>query len=128
MEDYPKEVEITKQKKAILRHLSVDDAKKIDDFLKEFPLKEKTFITEEIDDAEGIENWIEQANKSTFPCVIAEYGDKIIGLVFVRSPKKAPSQQFTDMILMVESDYRQTHVPSFLSREYFSKALKKKKK
>jgi L-amino acid N-acyltransferase YncA len=127
MEEYPKEIEITQQKKAVLRHISADDAEKLEDFLKEFPLKEKTFITEEIEDAKGFENWIEQSQKSSFPCVVAEYREKIIGLVFVRAAKEASSHHFKDMILMVDSDYRPTHVASFLSREYFSKTLKKKK-
>jgi len=127
MEEYPKEVEITQQKKAVLRHISAEDTEKLEDFLKEFPLKEKKFLTEEIEDAKSIESWIGRSQKSSFPCVVAEYGEKIIGLVFVRAAKEASSLQFKDMILMVDSDYRSTHVPSFLSREYFSKTLKKKK-
>lgn len=128
MEKYPKEIEIQRGEKALIRPIAPGDKKSIEEFLLKIPSKEKFFFNEAVEESGSIENWIEETNKSASPAFLAEKDEEIVGIISSRKAKGGPTAHFQDMILLVDIDYRITRLASFLSREYFSQTLKKGKR
>lgn len=128
MADYPKEVEFATGKKAVLRPVEITDKDKFEEFFLKFSPKEKIFINEAIEESKTIENWIKESKNNIFVPLVAEFKEKIIGMVSSRKAKDAPSINFKDMILLIEDDFRSSRLGSILLSELFSAVLPKRKK
>jgi len=128
MVGYPKEVEFASEKRAVLRTVEITDKDKIEEFLLQFPPKEKIFINEALEESKTLENWIKESKNNIFTPLIAEFKEKIIGMVFPSKAKNAPSINFKNMILLIDNEFKSSRLGSILSRELFSEVLLKRKK
>lgn len=128
MVGYPKEVEFASEKRAVLRTVEIRDKDKIEEFLLQFPPKEKIFINEALEESKTLENWIKESKNNIFSPLIAEFKEKIIGMVSPCKAKNAPSINFKNMILLIDNEFKSSRLGSILSRELFSKVLLKRKK
>ncbi|HUU50323.1 MAG TPA: hypothetical protein VMW81_05140 [Nitrospinota bacterium] len=128
MVGYPKEVEFISGKRAVLRTVEITDKDKIEEFLLQFPPKEKIFINEAIEESKTLENWIKESKNNIFTPLIAEFKEKIIGMVSSCKAKNAPSINFKNMILLIDNEFKSSRLGSILSRELFSEVLLKRKK
>ncbi|KPK88727.1 hypothetical protein AMJ80_10705 [bacterium SM23_31] len=125
-EEFPKTFPIQDGKTARIRPLEKQDKKKLLDFFKRLPEKDRMFLKEDVTDPEIINRWFRQMDHTRVIPLIVEAENLIIADGTLHLDKYGWSRHIGEIRLVVDKNFRKQTVGLHLVRELYFLAMKSK--
>ncbi|MFC1513533.1 GNAT family N-acetyltransferase [candidate division KSB1 bacterium] len=121
--DYPKTFKLKTGSVATIRPLDKNDKKKLFDFFKRLPEKDRMFLKDDVTNKKVIDNWFENLDfKRVIPLVV-EADKKIIADGTLHTFEHGWMKHIGEIRMVVDKDYRRMSVGLHLAKELYFIAM-----